>query len=204
MEALISTSYKRERDSELSVVAKRIVENMKSNANFPNPPAALATLEKLLPEYDSSLTNAKGRDREMVSVKKARKKAMVALLTEVASYVALTCKGDEALLLNSGFTILGTNREQKVLPAIQKLFVELGPPGVVTLSVKRVRGARAYLHQYTTEEPTSATVWTNEGTTSPSYTFRGLKSYTKYWFRIVALGTNGQTEYSPVDFRVIQ
>jgi hypothetical protein len=52
--------------------------------------------------------------------------------------------------------------------------------------------------------PTSETVWTNAGTTSPSYTFRGLKSFTKYWFRIVALGPNGQTVYSPVDFRVIQ
>ena len=204
MEALISTRYKRERDSDLYTVAKRIVEKMKNNANFPNPPAALASLEKMLPEYDNSLTNAKGRDKEMVSIKKARKKAMVALLIEVASYVTLTCNGDETMLLNSGFDIVGQSKEQPPMPAIQKLIVELGPPGVVTISVKRVRGARAYLHQYTMEQPTSETVWTNEGTTGPSYTFKGLKSFTKYWFRIVALGTNGQTEYSPVDFRVIQ
>jgi hypothetical protein len=204
MEALISTSYKRERDSELYIVTKRIVESMKNNANFPNPPAALTALEKLLPEYDSSLTNAKGRDREMVAIKKAKKRAMVALLTEVASYVTLICNGDETLLLNSGFSIVGQSKEQQPMPAIQKLIVELGPPGAVTISVKRVRGARAYLHQYTSEQPTSETVWTNEGTTSPSYIFRGLKSFTKYWFRVVALGPNGQTEYSPVDFRVIQ
>lgn len=204
MEALISTSYKRERDSDLYTVTRRIVEKMKNNANFPNPPAALATLEKLLPEYDGSLTNAKGRDREMVAIKKAKKAAMVTLLTEVASYVTLICNGDETLLLNSGFNITGQTKEQQSMQAIQKLIVELGPPGEVTIRVKRVRGARAYMHQYTSEPPTSETVWVNEGSTNAYITFRGLKSYTKYWFRIVALGLNGQTEYSPVDFRVIQ
>jgi len=204
MEAIISTTYKRERDSDLYTVAKRIVEKMKNNANFTNPPAAVATLEKLLPEYDSSLTNAKGRDKEMVSIKKAKKAAIVTLLIEIASYVTLTCKGDETLLLNSGFDIVGQSKEQQPMPAIQKLIVELGPPGEVTIRVKRVRDARAYLHQYTTEPPSSETVWTNEGTTNAYFTFKGLKSYTKYWFRIVALGPNGQTIYSPVDFRVVQ
>ncbi|WP_242696402.1 hypothetical protein [Longitalea luteola] len=90
------------------------------------------------------------------------------------------------------------------MPAIEKLEVELGPPGEVTIRVKRVRGARAYMHQYTAEPPTSETVWTNEGSTNAYHTFRGLKSYQKYWFRTVALGMNNQMEYSPVIDRVIQ
>lgn len=204
MEALISTSYKRERDSDLSTLIKRIVESMKNNSNFPNPPEALATLEKLLPGYDVALTKAIGRDKEMVAIKKAKKAAMVTLLTEVASYVTLICNGDETLLLNSGFNIVGQTKEQQPMSAIPKLFVELGPPGEVTIRVKRIRGARAYLHQYTNEPPSSETVWVNEGSTNAYFTFKGLKSYTKYWFRIVALGPNGQTVYSPVDFKVIQ
>lgn len=90
------------------------------------------------------------------------------------------------------------------MPGILKLDVELGPPGEVTISVKQVRSAKAYLHQYTTEPPTSDTVWITEGSVNPECTFRGLKSYTKYWFRIVALGKNEQKVYSPVDARVIQ
>jgi hypothetical protein len=74
----------------------------------------------------------------------------------------------------------------------------------VTIRVKRVRGARAYLHQYTSEQPGSETVWINEGSTNAYYTFRGIKSYTKYWFRIVALGLNDQTAFSPVDAKVVQ
>lgn len=105
--------------------------------------------------------------------------------------------------MTSGFAISGQTTEQS-MPEIPKLDVELGPPGEVTISVKRVRSARAYLHQYTTEAPTSETVWITEGTTNEFCTFRGLKSYTKYWFRIVALGRNGQTVYSPIDAKVIQ
>lgn len=87
---------------------------------------------------------------------------------------------------------------------IPKLEVELGPPGEVTISVKRVRGARAYMHQYATEAPTSETVWINVGHTFPYNTFRGLKSFNKYWFRIVALGPNGQMVYSPFEARIVQ
>ncbi len=81
----------------------------------------------------------------------------------------------------------------------------LGAPGVVTISVTRVRGAKAYMHQYSTEPPTSDTVWINEGSTNAYHTFKGLKSYIKYWFRIVALFKDNEPQvYSPVDARIIQ
>jgi hypothetical protein len=203
MKRIVLSSYKNERDSDLTTTGKRIVEKMDNNPNFPNPPAALATLKQLLPGYHNAVANAKGRDKEMVAIKRAKKAEVIALLTELAAYVTLTCDGNEALLLNSGFHISGENGEQRVL-AIQKLVVELGPPGEVTTRVKRVAGARAYMHQYTTEPPGSETVWISEGSTNAYYTFRGLKSAVKYWFRIVALGSAGQTVYSPVDARVVQ
>jgi hypothetical protein len=204
MQHIIRSTYKKERDGDLSMTIKRVLGNTENNPNFPNPPEALAKLKKLSPEYDDSVVNAKGREKEMVAIKKAKKAEAITLLTEVASYVTLVCNGDEALLLNSGFDISGQTGEQQSMPAIQKLIVELGPPGEVTIRVKRIRGARAYMHQYTTEPPSSESVWTSEGSTNAYITFRGLKSYTKYWFRIVALGPNGQTVSSPVDFRVIQ
>jgi hypothetical protein len=203
MAVIISKKYKRQRDGDLSMTGKRVVEKTDNNPNFSNPPEALAKLKKLVPEYDESVVNAKGRDKEMVAIKKAKKKEVVALLSELDSYVTLTCNGDEALLLNSGFDITGQTEEQPMAP-IQKLEVELGPPGEVTIRVKRIKGARAYMHQYTTEPPTSETVWINEGSTNAFFTFRGLKSGTKYWFRIIALGVNGQTVHSPVDSRIVQ
>jgi len=203
MSLIISKKYKRKRDDDLSTTNKRVVEKLDNNPIFPNPPEALAKLKKLVPEYDASLVNARGRDKEMVAIKKAKKKEAVALLIELDSYVTGVCNGDEAMLLSSGFDITGQTTVQP-MAAIEKLVVDLGPSGQVTLRIKRVRGARAYLHQYTTEPPNSETVWTSEGSTNPQFTFRGLKSAVKYWFRIVALGVGGQTVYSPVDFRIVQ
>lgn len=204
MEAIILKSYKRERDSDLATTSKRIVEKMENNSNFPNPPEALAKLKSLMPVYHDSVVNAKGRDKEMVAVKKAKKAELIALLTELDNYVTVTCNGDEAMLLNSGFEVSGQTERPQPMSTIQKLEVELGPPGEATVRVKRIRGARAYMHQYTTETPTSETVWISAGNTDAYYTFQGLKSFTKYWFRIVALGTRGQTIYSPVESRIIQ
>lgn len=200
---IVLKNYKRDRDSDLSTTAKRVIEKSKNNPKFPNLPEALAKLESKVVEYDKAVVNARGREKEMVAIKKALKLEIIALLTELDVYVTNTCNGDEAMLLSSGFAISGQVTAQP-MPGIPKLEVELGPPGEVTIRVKPVRGAKAYMHQYTSELPTSETVWVNEGSTKEYCSFRGLKSYTKYWFRVLALGKNGQTEYSPVDSRVIQ
>jgi hypothetical protein len=203
MSFTISKKYKRKRDDSLATLSKRIVEKMDNNPNFSNPPEALAKLKKLVPEYGASLAQAIGRDKEMVAIKKAKKAEVVSLLIELDSYVTGVCNGEEALLLNSGFDIAGQTEEQ-LMAVIEKLIIELGHPGQVTIRSKRIRGARAYLHQYSTEPPGSETVWISEGSTKPYFTFRGLKSATKYWFRIVALGTADQVVYSPVDARIVQ
>ena len=200
---IILKKYKRERDSELITTVKRVIEKSRNNPKLPNPPEALEELEKLLPDYSSAVVNAKGREKETIAIKKKLKAQIVALLNELDSFVTTIANGDETILLTSGFDISGQTEEQ-AMPGIPKLDVELGPPGEVTISVKRVRSAKAYMHQYTTEAPTSETVWISEGSVNPECTFRGLKSYTKYWFRVVALGKNEQKVYSPVDAKVIQ
>lgn len=94
-----------------------------------------------------------------------------------------------------------TNRTE---PVIEELEVELGAPGEATTQVKRVRRARANMHQYTTEPPTEETVWASEGSKDPNYTFSGLNSTAKYWFRVVAISQDGERVYSPIVTKVIQ
>jgi hypothetical protein len=121
----------------------------------------LAATKKLLPEVLTAVNNAKGRDVEAVQLKNNLKAELVSLLTELAEYVTLKCKGDRLMLLSSGFSISGAS-STRVEQAIEKLEVDLGAPGEVTTTVKRLRGARAYMHQYTTETPSAETVWHNE------------------------------------------
>lgn len=196
-------SIKRQRDSELITTGYRVAEKMTDNPHFPAPPVALDETIKLLPEFQTLVSNAIGRDMEVVALKKNRKIVLTSLLTEVADYVTLTCNGNRSMLLSSGFPIAGEqhNRDE---PVIEELQVELGAPGVATTRVKRLRDARAYLHQYTGEPPSSETIWAHVASKEAHYTFTKLQSVKKYWFRVVAIARDGQMVYSPVVERVIQ
>ena len=203
MKNKILNTYKRNSDYDLLGGGYRIVEKMDSNPTFINPPGALELIKKLLPDLQASVNKAKGRDMEMVAIKNNKRAALIVLLTELADYVTLTCNGDRALLLSSGFEISGEKSDQPQA-VIEKLEVELGPPGEVTTRLKRVPGARAYIHQYSNDPQAPNTGWTSEGSSHRSYTFKGLNSTVKYWFRVVAIGPAGQQVFSPVVPAVIQ
>ncbi|HEX6427403.1 MAG TPA: hypothetical protein VF008_06935, partial [Niastella sp.] len=64
--------------------SERVEEKMENNPGFPNPPAALGELKKLRPEFQTARANAKGRDKEMVAIKNAKKASMLNYLEEVA------------------------------------------------------------------------------------------------------------------------
>lgn len=203
MKNTILRTYRRQRESDLVTTGHRIVEKLEDNPNYPNPPAALAELKTLLPEYQAALANAKGRDSEMISIKNDKKEKVLLCIDELAHFVMVTSNGDRSLLLNSGFQVTGEKQTQ-VAPYIEKLEVELGPPGEATTRIQRVGGARAYLHQYTTEPPTSTSIWISEGNASRQHTFKGLSSGGKYWFRIALVAASGQLVYSPIVQRIIQ
>lgn len=203
MKNIIVYSFKRQSDSEIITTGYRITGKMDNNPNFTDAPAELEEAKQLLPELQTSVSNAKGRDIEAVNLKNDNKARFISLLIVLAQYVTEKCNGDRGMLLSSGFPISGDKSNQDD-PIIQQLEVELGPPGEATTQVKRLRGARAYMHQYTTESPTTGTKWVSEGSKQPYYTFSGLNSMAKYWFRVVAISQDGQTVYSPVVTRVVQ
>lgn len=203
MPDVILSSYKVLRDSDTITQGYRVVEKMENNPNFPDAPPELAEAKRVLPELQSAVSDAKGRDLEAVALKNNKKAELIALLTVLAQYVTLTCKGDRLKLLSSGFPISGASSTQ-VDQVIQQLEVLLGSPGEATTKVKRVRGVRAYMHQYTTQPPGADTVWHSEGSKFAYYTFSGLSSVSKYWFRVVAITAGGERITSPVITKVIQ
>jgi hypothetical protein len=200
----ILTSYKK-RQGDLIRRAYHVVEQMENNEDFPHPPAALAELKKVLPEFHQAMVDAQSRDKKMMSIKDDKKLIVLGLLQELEDYVTATCKGNRTLILSSGFDVTDEEGNSNTLPAkIEKLEVKLGPPGEATTKVRNVTGARAYIHQYTSEPPDKQTIWAHEGSALSSYTFTGLTSGQRYWFRVIAIGSGTQRAYSPVFSVVIQ
>lgn len=198
----INPTYKN-RQIDLVTTCRFIVERMVDNEIFLPPPPALAELRKVIPDLQSAYVNAIGRDREMIAIKNNKRDLVLDLLNELAVYVTKTCNGDLQLLLSSGFEVYrdGSN----ILPvAIEILEVKLGPPGEATTKVKRTSGARAFIHQYTTEPPSKDTNWIYQPSGLGSHTFKGLASEKRHWFRVIAIGSGVQLAYSPIVTMVIQ
>ena len=199
----ITSGFKQMPDNDLISFGYDVKTGMMGNPVFTTPPAALATLEKVLPEYQSAITSARGGDEESRFIRSGKRTEVIALLTELSAYVTAICNGDPAKLVSSGFK-LRKARGTTVLSPIQDLKVTIDREGEAVTQVKRVAGAKAYIHQYTTDPLTGDNVWINQVTTELSHTFTGLKSKEKYWFQVIAIGVNGQKSASPLVARIIQ
>jgi len=190
------------RAGDLVKITRRILDSMKNNAQFPNSTPALTDIEKKLEEYLVALSAAGGRDREKVAIKDNKQTELRQLLTELAHYVTQTCKGDKAMLLSSGFDITPERSSKQQAPA--KLQAELPMPGQVITRIKRVKRARAYVHQITTDPLTPQSVWTSETSLTPEHTFTGLTSASKVWLRVIVIDRYGnQIVWEPVA-RIVQ
>jgi hypothetical protein len=200
----ISQKYKTI-EGEIDLTGQCVIEKMENNPDFPDPPVALENLKKIMPEFQQALVDAMSRDRYFVAVKNNKKKIVLGLLQELVDYVTVTCKGDRTLILSSGFDVTDENgNSNKQPPSIKKLEVEATKPGEAITRIRNVTNAIAFVHQYTTEPPNLHTEWIGEGTSLGSYTFQGLRSDKRYWFRVVAIGYHGQRGYSPIVSWVIQ
>jgi hypothetical protein len=181
-----------------------IIDKLEENENFPHPPAALTRLKKVLPDFRLAMVNARSRDKEMVAIKNNIKAEVLDLLQDLADYVTDISKGDRILLLSSGFDITSENSNGKQIPTIEKVEVDLNVPGEATIRIRNVTNAIAFVHQYTTEPPNAQTRWYGEGSSLGRYTFKGLESEKRHWFRVVAIGYFGLRGYSPIVSMVIQ
>ena len=191
------------RQNELAVLGRCVVNKMEDNPAFPNPPAALAELKKVMPEYQSALAHALGLGIETVALKDTKKKIVLNLLDELATYATIICRGDKRLLLSSGFDITKEGGAGQA-PAIEKLEVILGESGEVTMRIKNATGAVAFMFEYSTEPPEINTIWKSRGSSLRTHTIKGLTSGKRYWFRGVAIGSGEQLAISEWVSRVIQ
>lgn len=200
----VNTSFNRGRDGDLVNHGYRAVDNMTNNPFFPEPNPTVAELMQATQEYQQALYDAEGRDQKLVSVKNDKRAILRKLLTQMAEYVNSVARGDRTKLLSSGFRLARNREDGDELKAISELEVQLGGPGEATIRVKRVAGAKAYNHEYTTGVVTNESVWVTKTIVEPLCTFKGLQPGVKYSFRVIAIGRGERSVHSPIVSRFIQ
>lgn len=203
MKLKIKKSYRRVSDLKTLGIGDRVSDGLKGNGKFPEAETTRLKLENRCNEFRKSISIAGTKDRTLSSAKNDLKAELVGLLDELADYVTTTSNGDKTMLLSSGFDITGERDLSQVLLPIEKLVVVSDQPRQATIRVKKVTGARSYVHQYTADPLSPDSVWASETTTEPEHTFSSLKSVARYWFRVIAVGKGKQLVYSMPVARVI-
>ena len=189
-------SFNKYTDAVLESKTHSIISSMTGNANFPTPVPALAALTAAAAAFSAALIKASTGNRVDIADKNARRAELIALLRSLATYVNLTANGDRSMLISSGLE-LSKELEPLIITKPENLQVVNGiSPGELVVSINAVKGAYAYLHQYTTDENMAPNSWVNNPSTSSKIVLSNLQSGTKYICRVGALGANDQLLYS--------
>ena len=179
-----------------------IHSQMSGNAFFPAPWPSLPELLLAVERFQQAVLAAANGDRLQVAHKRQKRLELVELLHLLGYYVLFASRGQAGVVLSSGFQ-LAKDPSALVLSKPGDLRVEnSNQTGQLQVSVKKVKGAVAYLLQYTTDPQLQEENWMSVATSAVKHTISGLQPGIKYFIRIGAVGTRQQVLYSDMVSRI--
>jgi hypothetical protein len=189
----------------LSVPAKiakgrHIVTSMTENENFSNPTPPLTEVTAALDALEGAFAQVQASRAQVTTLTVTQDTAEAKLdqiLTQLAGYVESVAGKDDSLIASVGMEIKAAP-STPTLPSIpQSLSAAAGDhDGELLLSWKPVANAKSYIIESSTD-PATVTSWEHAGVaTSASKTISDLKSGTRFWFRVAAVGAGGQSGWS--------
>lgn len=184
-------------DSELIIKAGSIRECMTDNASFPDPSPTLAQLKDATDNFNAALVKAESGTKADKAAKNQMRETLEALLQLMADYVQRISKGDETLILSSGFDVQKKSSTVGPLEKPGGVAVKMGNnKGTAIVMCDVVPNSRYYEGEYTETPVTTASIWRRNSSTKRKIQFEGLKSGGEYAFRITAAGTDPVRNWS--------
>ena len=192
--ARLKTGLSRLSDGELVAKAEHVVDQLAANvAIFATPSPTVAVLATAKASFADAVAASLLGLRSAYSDKRARRAALVDLLTQVSEYVANVANGDDTKFILGGF-----EARKQPAPAPLPTIPALAPTrvseytGQVDLAWKAT-GARSYQVQMTDKDPSvPGAVWVTVGyTTKRSFAMTGLESGKVYWFKVFGVNAAG-------------
>ena len=186
---------------------RQIVTAMTNNDHFPNPSPALPQITTKLDDLDKAFGLVQAARSEVstrVGVQDHAEAEVDQLLTQLAGYVESVAGRDDTLITSVGMETK-TARSTSTTPSEpQALSAAAGnQEGVIMLSWKPVPNAKSYTIEASTD-PANAASWTHvDIATSATKAINSLKSGTRYWFRVAAVGAGGRSGWSEQATKVV-
>ncbi|MBB3186643.1 fibronectin type III domain-containing protein [Microbacter margulisiae] len=182
---------------------RNVVAKMKDNTLFPTPDVPIADAEKKLDEFETAAQKARDGSTADTALMHQTEEETDAIFRKLAAYVERIADGDEAIILQAGFTLSKdpSPRKQPIL------MVEDGAmSGSVRLRRKAVTGSRSYIWQIIVGAlPASEKDWVTLGvSTQVEYIAENLTIGTRYYFRSAAVTKDGTSAFCEPVSRIVQ
>jgi hypothetical protein len=200
--ANVKLNFRRLPITEKIARARQIVQQMTDNAaNFPNPVPPLVDVTAAIDAADQARKDAEEARtlaKQRTAVLEEAEDALIKAMSRLASYVDSASAGKEDVILSSGMDTRAPRSAANLIPGTPPtITLTMGDhEGEIDASWDAVEGARSYILQMSPNEPKDDT-WTQVAVVTVSkYTVKNLTSGTKYWFRVAAVGSGGQSAWS--------
>jgi|SRR5690349_3330910 len=179
---------------------RQIVSAMTNNPSFPTPTPALpdvaARLDQLEKSFDS-VQSAKSEVSTRVATQDNAETEVDQILTQLGGYVESVAGRDDTLITSAGMETKASRSAPTIPVEPESLGALAGThEGVILLSWKPVPNAKSYTIESSTD-PATPSSWTHVAiATSAAKAISNLKSGTRYWFRVAAVGAGGESGWS--------
>ncbi len=184
-------------DAELLMKGSEVKTRMTDNPNFLTPSPALVDVEAARVLLIDAMDAAAGGLHEAVAIKNAKRKIFAGLLKDLAIYVNQTAKGDEAILLSSGFDLAKKAEPVGPLETPENLRVQGGKAkGTLKVTFSRVEGAKSYVIELRNLTLGADSESSFVFITKPSHLLTGLIRGNEYSVRAVAVGADPARNWS--------
>ena len=180
--------------------ARQIVSAMTGNANFTTPHPTLTQVTTATDDFDSAFADAQAARQNALtktSILREKEDALDVVLRQLAAYVESISGEDDTKILSAGLNVRGAGASPSALSSPESLSATEGDhDGEIDLFWDKVKSAKSYIIERSADPP-SATSWAHEAVAlKSSAVIGGLTSGTRYWFRVAAIRTDGQSGWS--------
>jgi hypothetical protein len=200
MKKKLSLNFKETKDSDLAMLALTVATKMADNEHFPDPGMLIIELGEIGKQFFQAVVDAQSRDLVKVAIKNDLRVLAIKKLKQVGEFVLAHAPdldtGSELALYSSGFDLI-RSEDEVILKSPKDFKIMPGPnPGEMILKVRRVRGARSYLYQWTPAPLTKESAWESIADTRCKKIITKLPLGVNYLFRMAAIGSRNQILYT--------
>lgn len=203
MKKALALNFRKYNDPDLDQMAFYICDKLTRNESFQDIQPLLAPVRKTAEQFQQARRAASFGDTQKIIIKNDLKEKLISLLRELGDIIQVKSRSDEWLLIASGFEMAKPPKKSTLEKPEEFMVLPGKINGQIILQAKRVKGAKAYLYQYTRGPLTDDNSWEVVNSTKRKIIISNLPLGVNFFFRMAAIGARNQVVYTDVLSRYI-